>query len=127
MKQEIKSGVISRIAPYSDAIIVNSGARILLSSGTPGIDERGDLSEDFTSQAEQAWDNIAAVMSSVGLHLADIVRVTHFLTRREDLEAYRRICETKLAGAAPVSTLVFVAGLPWPEMLVEIQVDAVVP
>lgn len=125
MRKEIKSGVISRIAPYSDGIMVSSRSRFLLSSGTPGLDEYGQLSEDFTVQAEQAWSNIEAVLRTVGLGVSDIVRVTHFLLRREDLEAYRWICEKKLGAATPVSTLVFVAGLPWPKMLIEVQVDAV--
>jgi enamine deaminase RidA (YjgF/YER057c/UK114 family) len=96
----------------------------LLTSGTPGLDGEGHLSQDFGVQAEQAWDNIVAVLATAGLAIGDIVRVTHFLTRREDLEAYRRICEKKLGSSTPVSTLVFVAGLPWPDMLIEIQVDA---
>jgi 2-iminobutanoate/2-iminopropanoate deaminase len=121
----INSGVISKVAPYSDAIVLPRCSKYLFTSGTPGIDELGKIPSSFTEQAHYAWNNVIKAVHDGGMVIQDIVRVTHFLVSRDHLADYRAICEQKLGAHRPTSTLVFVAGLPWPEMLIEIQIDAI--
>jgi 2-iminobutanoate/2-iminopropanoate deaminase len=103
---------------------LTTGTRWLVTSGTAGFDDNGDLSADFATQAEQAWRNTLAALERGGMGAEDIVRVTHYLVRREDLAAYRDISHRMLGHARPTSMLMFVASLPNPKMLVEITVEA---
>jgi 2-iminobutanoate/2-iminopropanoate deaminase len=47
--------------------------------------------------------------------------VTVLLTRASDIAAYRQIRDRMLGNVAPASTLMIVAGLAVPELLVEVE------
>lgn len=123
--RHINTDVISRIARFSDGVVIEGTVRTLRTSGIPGFRRDGTLPSDFGEQANCAWENIAGILAAAGMSVANIVSVTHYLVRREDLPLYRRICEEQLGACRPASMLLFAAGLPWPEMLVELQVEAV--
>ncbi len=122
---EHDTGVISRISAYSDAVEMRGNLRFLSISGTPGFDDHGQLSPDFTTQAEWAWRNVLKALAAADMTSHDIVRVTQFLVRRQDGPLYQPLRTRFLDGAKPASMPMYVAGLPWPEMLIEIQLDAV--
>lgn len=124
---EIDTGVARRIGNYTDAVAFDGRCRWLVTSGTPGIDAEGNLPEGFAPQAEQAWRNIVAALEKAGMNMTDIVRTTHFLVRPEDAAVYRPIRERFLGGARPASMLMYVAGLAWPNMLIEVMVEAAQP
>jgi len=124
MRRNIDIGVASRIALYSDAVALDGPVRWLISSGTPGFDDSGKLSPDFAVQAENAWRNVRTMLASADMDVSDIVRVTQYIVRRADGPAYRPIRERFLGAARPASMLFFGMELPWPEMLIELQVDA---
>ena len=122
MIEQINVGVAAKIGTYSDAAIAPAGSIVLFSSGTPGLDDAGKLPQDFVDQAELAWQHIEAILAAADMDVQDIVRLTQYLTRREDLAAYRDIRTRHLRDARPASTLLFVPELVWPEMLIEIEV-----
>lgn len=125
MNRTVNAGVAARIGSYSDAVDVAASARVLHTSGTPGVDpDTGRLPADFAGQAEQAWRNIEAILAEAGMGVEHIVKLTQWLTRREDLAAYRDIRTRHLGEHRPASMLTFVPGLVWPDMLVEIEVIA---
>lgn len=78
-------GVARQIGGYSDAVEVGPNLRWLLTSGTPGISTSGDLPKDITSQAELAWKHIVSMLEQAGMTVADVVKVTQYLTRAEDI------------------------------------------
>src|SRR4051812_31743823 len=118
MNQALNAGISKHIGSYSDGVAAPGGARVLHTSGTPGIDGSGELPREFAEQAELAWQNIRAILAEAGMGIEDIVRVNQYLTRREDLDAYRAIRTRHLSAARPASTLLFVSELIWPEMLI---------
>jgi enamine deaminase RidA (YjgF/YER057c/UK114 family) len=126
MNRQINAGVSAHIGKYSDAVEVGPDRRWLYTSGTPGIDAAGAgaLPDDFEGQAELAWRNIRAILAEAGMGIEDIVRVNQYLTRREDIDAYRAIRARHLGDARPASTLIYVTELIWPQMLIEIEVVA---
>jgi len=124
MNQQIDAGVARHIGLYSDAVAIAAEARVLYSSGTPGLDSAGELPTDFSQQAELAWQNIRAMLSEAGMDIEHIVRISQYMTRREDLDAYRAVRIHHLGDARPASTLLFVDELIWPNMLIEIEVIA---
>ncbi len=117
-------GVAAKIGTYSDAVEVPVGARWLMTSGTPGLDVEGKLPEDFATQATLAWESCIRMLKAADMTVEDIVKITQYLTRRSDLEAYRPIRSKFLGNARPASMLSFVHELVWPNMYFELEIVA---
>ena len=86
---------------------------------------KGKLQAGIEKQVEQVWKNIAQVLKSGGMTYADIVKVNVFLTDSRFIVPYRTIRDRFFPKPPyPASTLLIVAGLADPGMLVEIEVVA---
>ena len=111
-------------AIYAHGVEVPPSAQTMFVSGQVGVDRDGRLVEGgFEGQFYQAIMNVEAVLASAQMTLENIVKVTVFLTRREDLLRLRNVRANHLA-VAPAVTVVIVAGLHHPEWLVEIEAIA---
>ncbi len=112
-------------ASYSHAIEVAAGARWLVLAGQVGMRPDGSIAEGFAAQADQAWQNVVAVLRSAGMGLEDVVRVTMYVTSAEYVGTLREVrARYQVDGYRPASTLVVVQGLAMPQLLVEIEVTA---
>ena len=58
------------------------------------------------------------------MSIADIVKVTQYLTRPEDITAYANVRTRFLGNARPASMLLVIPQLVWPKIFVEIEVVA---
>jgi 2-iminobutanoate/2-iminopropanoate deaminase len=110
---------------YSHAIEIKGAERRLLISGQIGMAPNGTIPETGGGQIDQALANLRAVLEANGMTVANIVKTTVFLTDRSLLGAYRAARAALLAENAPASTLLFVAGLADPRLVVEIEAEAV--
>lgn len=117
-------GVASLIAAYSDAIEARPNLRWLLTSGTPGLSTTGDLPPDISGQAERAWQHVLRMLELAGMTVADIVKVTQYLTRAEDIRSYGKVRTRFLGDARPASMLMIIPQLVRPEFLLEIEIVA---
>ena len=108
---------------YAHGVETPAGARVLHVSGQVGEPSEGQLAADFHGQCRQALTNLEAVLRAADMASADIVKLTFYLTRREDMAALVEMRKAMLDGVRPAITTVFVAGLVSPDWLVE--VDAV--
>ena len=117
-------GIASQIAAYSDAIEVKPNLRWLLTSGTPGLSQVGDLPNDISGQAGLAWEHVVRMLQQAGMTVADIVKVTQYLTRVEDIKAYAEVRSRFLGDNRPASMLLVIPRLVWPEILVEVEIIA---
>ena len=117
-------GIASQIAAYSDAIEVRPNLRWLLASGTPGLSQAGDLPNDISGQAELAWKHVIHMLQHASMTVADIVKVTQYLTRAEDIKAYAAVRARFLGDNRPASMLLVIPQLVWPEILVEVEIVA---
>lgn len=117
-------GIAAQIGDYSDSIETGSNLRWLLTSGTPGLEMNGDLPSDIAGQAELAWKHILRMLTRAEMTIADVVKVTQYLTRAEDIPAYSRVRTHFLAEACPASMLLVVPQLVRPEFLVEVEIIA---
>jgi len=117
-------GVAARIGTYSDAVEAAPNQRWLFTSGTPGMDATGALPDDITAQAELAWGHILTMLDRAGMAVGDLVKITQYLTRAEDIPAYAKVRARMLGDARPASMMMVVAALPRPQFLLEIEAVA---
>ncbi|MCL6741898.1 RidA family protein [Sphingomonas sp. RB56-2] len=111
-------------AIYAHGVEVPPAARTIHVSGQVGVGSDGRLAEGgFQAQCLQAIANIEAVLNSARMTLDNVVKVTVFLTQREDLSLLRDVRANHLA-VAPAVTVIIVAGLHDPDWLVEIEAVA---
>src|SRR5690242_3430005 len=109
---------------YTHAIEVPPNARWLCISGQIGTAPDGSVPSDFGAQVENCWKNLLAILADAGMGLDDLVKVTVFLTRHENVAAYREARDRIIGDARPASTLVVVSSLVRPEWLCEIEAVA---
>jgi enamine deaminase RidA (YjgF/YER057c/UK114 family) len=107
---------------------VRAGRHVVL-RGQTGVDldevlrGRGDA----VAQAGQAMDNVAVLLAEAGARLSDVVKVSVFVTDRAFLTGVSELVLRRLAGVAPAFTVMIVKGLASPELLMEVDVTAIIP
>lgn len=112
---------------YSQGALASRGLRWLHISGQVGVRPDGGSLTGIEAQMHQAWDNLLGVLATARMTPDHLVKVNVFLTRPQDVAIYREIRDERLEGRAPASTLLIVAGLARPELLVEIEAVAAAP
>ncbi|HVJ75460.1 MAG TPA: RidA family protein [Casimicrobiaceae bacterium] len=113
------------IVGYSRAVVV--GASVFV-SGTTATDGHGGivgLGEPY-AQARQCIANLAAALAQAGATLADVVRTRIYVVDIDQWEAVGRAHGEAFAAIRPACTMVEVSRLIAPEILVEIEADAVI-
>src|SRR4029077_8594291 len=116
---------VSLAGKYSLGAEVPQGARLFYVSGQVGVDSRVKLQVGIDKQLEQVWKNIAQVLKSAGMGYGDIVKITTFLTASRFFVPSRAVRARFFPEPPyPASTLLIVAGLADPGMLVEIEAVA---
>ncbi|HEY4280134.1 MAG TPA: Rid family hydrolase [Conexibacter sp.] len=121
------TGVAQHLGGYSDAVEVQEPASWLLLSGTPGVAADGTVPERFAKEAENAWANVKRALDVAGFELADLVKVTQYLTSAEDVEAYTQVRAAALGDARPAFMLLVVPELIRPDVRVQIEALAAKP
>ena len=109
---------------YAHGVETPAGARVLHVSGQVGEPPEGQLAADFHGQCRQALTNLEAVLRAADMASADIVKLTFYLTRREDMAGLVEVRKAMLDGVRPAITTVFVTGLVSPDWLVEVEAVA---
>lgn len=110
---------------YSRAIRV--GNSVFVSGTTATTREGGFVGEgDPYAQTTQILENISWALGQAGSSLAEVVRYRVYLTRHEDWPDVGRALSEAFGDIRPVNTLIGIAWLVDPRMLVEIEVDAIV-
>lgn len=121
-------GVAQPVGIYSHAAWQPLG-RVLHLSGQVSQAEDGSLvgAGDIVLQTRQVLTNLGMVLAGAGGTMADIQKVTTFVTDMRRLVEMRAVFAEFLPEPYPASTLVQVAALVQPEYLIEIEVIAVIP
>ena len=110
---------------YTHSSCINRPEKVIALSGQIGVAMDGTIPSDFSAQCHQAMDHVDALLEAHSLLASDILKITYFLTRAEDLPKLTDIRQSRWRSETPpaVTTLV-VAGLAMEELLVEIEVLA---
>lgn len=111
------------IGPYSQAILCGN---MLYTSGQLGMNPANGEIEgaDVTAQAEQALQNLGAILAEAGTSFDNIVKTTCFLADMADFAAFNAVY-SKYITNAPARSCVAVKTLP-KGGLVEVEAVAVV-
>ena len=107
-----------------------TGGRTVYLSGQIAVNASGELVGvgDFTAQARQVFGNIHMALEAVGLNFDSVVKLTVFMTDLSHLPQFRAVRDEFVNTVnPPVSSLVQVAGLVRPELLIEVEAIAVAP
>ncbi|MFH0296444.1 RidA family protein [Bradyrhizobium sp. 31Argb] len=112
------------LARYSHGYSVPAGHRLTITAGQLGIELDGKIPADSEGQAEICFKNIEAILAEDGMTMANVVRLSVYVTAREHMEGYRRARDRRFPGAPPTTTLIMVAGLVRPEFVIEIEAIA---
>jgi enamine deaminase RidA (YjgF/YER057c/UK114 family) len=124
LKRHNPATIAAPFSRYSHGVEAPAKARWLVISGQVGVTPEGEVLMDARAQIEQAWRNVLNVLQAAGMGPHDLVKVTIFLIDRAHLQILREVRDAMLQGAAPASTLIYVAGLASPDWLVEIEAIA---
>ena len=112
------------IVGYSRAVRIGN---IIEVAGTTAVDETGQVvgPGDPAEQTQFILSKIEKALKSAGAALEDVVRTRMFVTNIADWEAIGRVHGEYFRDIQPAATMVEVKSLISPELLVEIEVTAI--
>ena len=112
------------IVGYSRAVKIGSA---ILVSGTTATDEKGMIvgPGDPYRQTIQTLKNVEMALARAGATLRDVVRTRMFVTDISRWEEYGRAHGEIFKEIRPASAMIQISGLIDPDMMVEIEADAI--
>ena len=125
MRQNVSSN-----SPYEPLVgfsrAVRAGNQVFV-SGTVGRGADGNVvAGGVYEQARQIIENIRVALEQTGASLNDVVRTRTYLVDVNTQDDFARAHREAFGNIRPASTLVEVSNLASPEMLVEMEADAVI-
>jgi enamine deaminase RidA (YjgF/YER057c/UK114 family) len=108
---------------------ITGGQRNLYCAGQVSVDAEGNPvhAQDMRAQITQALDNLDTVLGNAGFGMSDVVRLNFFTTDVDQTMEAWPLIKSRLAqaGCRQASTLLGVARLYHPDILIEIEATAV--
>ena len=108
------------VGDYAQAVEVTGTSRRLYVSGQIPVDTTGALPPTFEGQARQAWANVIAQLRAADMDVANLVKVTTFLSDRQYADTNSAVRQELLAGHRPALTII-VCKIFDPAWLLEIE------
>ena len=120
------------VEPKGYANGIRAQGELVFVAGQVGWDETGTFrAQDFVGQVRQCLENTLAVLSEAGAGPNHIVRMSWYITDREEylsnLEGMGLAYRELMGRHFPTMTMVQVAALIEPEARVEVETTAVIP
>lgn len=131
IKKHLNPDGVNKPTTYSQAVVVDKG-KMVFTSGIVANDEAGNIigKGDIAAQTRQVFENIKKILAASGADFKDVVKLTYFVVnyKPEQVTLIRQVRANYLPETnKPASTLVGVQSLYHPDVLIEVEVIAVVP
>ncbi len=114
---------------FNQGEVVDGATRVLFCAGQTSVDGDGTPQHagDMAAQIGLAADNLQAVLAQAGMGLANVVRLNFYTTDVDAFIANAAVLgeRTGAAGVAPPGTLLGVARLAFPDLMIELEATAV--
>jgi enamine deaminase RidA (YjgF/YER057c/UK114 family) len=121
----ISSGsVYEPVVGYSRA--VRAGDFVFIAGTTAGSPEGAIGGSDPAAQTREIFARLAVALEQAGATFGDVVRTRIYLTNINDFDAVGKVHGEFFGDIRPAATAVEVSALAAPDMLVEIDVDAII-
>lgn len=112
---------------YSHVVTIPPG-RLVWTSGQVGIGADGALAAGWEGQTRTAFANVGRALTAAGADWPDVVKLTLFVVDVAELQTIRAVRDEFVdTGSPPTSSLVQVAGLFRPDVLIEVEAVAHLP
>jgi enamine deaminase RidA (YjgF/YER057c/UK114 family) len=108
---------------YGYSRVVRAGDRVITAGCTATVDGVVQHVGDAYGQTRTAFRIALDALAAAGAKPADVIRTRMYVVGREHADAAGRAHGEVFADVRPAATLVVVAGLLHPDMLVEVEVE----
>jgi enamine deaminase RidA (YjgF/YER057c/UK114 family) len=110
---------------YSHVVRLPAGARLVYTSGQVGMGPDGSVPDSWEQQTRLAFENVGHALRAARAGWSEVFKLTYFVTDIEHLPQIRAIRDEFVdTQNPPTSSLVKVAGLFRPDLLIEIEAIA---
>ena len=119
---------LSKPTGYTHVVEVTGPAKTVYVAGQIAFDKDGRIvgAGDMKAQAEQVFKNLQTALDAAGAKFSDVVKMNTYITDMGKAPVVREVRARYFGETTPASTLVQVAALARPELMLEIEVIAVV-
>jgi len=123
--ESLSKRVVGGHVLYSHVVVVEARKTIFV-SGQLARDSQGNVvgAGNMRAQIRQTGENIKAALAAAGDTLGDIVKTNTYVTNIEEFFKHTDV-RMEYFGAMPTSTTIEVSKLAHPDLMVEIEVVAV--
>ena len=121
-------GLPAPVGPYSN-VVTSAPGKLVFVAGQVALDADGELvgEGDIAAQTKRVMENVKLGLEAAGATFADVVKIVNYITDAEEFPKMAAVRREYLTEPYPASTLIEVQALMYPELMIEIEVLAVVP
>jgi enamine deaminase RidA (YjgF/YER057c/UK114 family) len=115
--------------PFGFSHVVGLPAgRLVWTSGQVAMDKQGQVPDGTEAQTRLVFENVGRALAAQGASWPDVVKLTYFVTDLDEITTVRSVRDEFVnTSAPPTSSLVQVAGLFRPDLLIEVEAVAWLP
>jgi 2-iminobutanoate/2-iminopropanoate deaminase len=112
---------------YTHVVEVTGPMKTIYIAGQIAFDKDGKVvgAGDMKAQTELVFTNLKSALEAAGATFADVVKMNTYVTDMSQAPVIREVRARYFGSVTPASTLVQVAALARPELMIEIEVIAV--
>ena len=120
-------GMAKPVGPYSN-VVTSPPGKLVFVAGQVALDADGNIvgAGDVAAQTKQVMENVRLALEAAGAGFEDVVKIVNYITDVNEFPKMFEVRKQYLREPFPTSTLVEVPALMYPELMIEIEVMAVV-